>query len=925
MALTTKFSVRRFIYMLQVFIKPYLIKWAAGAITCLLIWTLPVYSQSTYIYGRLRDTVQHIDCSQASIALQGRDSANFQFARSKTDGTFLLKGIPPGKYTIKITHLSYSDLKIAVQIAGPAPVNMGVLPLSPKVDSLTPVTVTPDHLRPRMNGDTLEYNTSGIKLRMNASVEQLLRLLPGIQIDPTGQITVNGQKVSHLLVDGEDFFGGNPTVATKNLNADMIDKVQILDKKSRLAEITGMDDGQTTKTLNLSLKAADRRSYLVNGEVGGGTQGYYNLKGLACTFQGSRQVAAIGLLSNTGNSGYSNSSGGLDAGLSVGLTTNDALGSSAGTGIPQTGATGVHFADKWGAEQDHLSGNAQYGHLLTRPFSFSQTEQTLPDTIYSQNQQSSSINAQTQVGMNIDFDFHADSLSFFHASLMTANMQGNNQYNASASSYFNDTLVNASQRAVHSQVSNSQAHADIIYAIHGRKQPKRQFFVSFGLAEQNNTTNGFLYSPTSYYNKDTLTTADTVDERKSIMTNDHTYTGAIGFTQPLWRHAIVVVRSSVSFDRNQSIQSTFNKGDGKYQDYIDSLSSNYKSNILTQATTLNIQFKERKLFYTIGINLSNYSYKQNDLLSDRSLKYHYVNVTPRVSAGYDKTPFVGIKFDYEGTTQQPSVTQLQPVINNNDPLHVTLGNPHLLPSLTHTASLDFHSFKSYNILVQLRAALTTNNISTKTYTDSLGRQVSQSENINGNYNAELFGSLNRKLFPSQIDVSLVTHLSYTHANNFVDTYLSRNNNYNGTWGVVLSKYLSEKFNVQATANVGYIYSSSSINAVAAIHYLTQGHNLLLSFFPASNWEINTVCSYTWQEKSGTFDKNTSTLWWNAFISRTYFKSKLTLRLQVNNILNQNAGVTRSNMVNQTSQTTSNAIGRYYMVALAFKINRRSGK
>ena len=878
----------------------------------------PVY-EGNGIKGRIHDTTTDKDCPFAVIALLQPDSALLQFTRTRKDGTFSFRGVPPGQYRLLISHPAYSDTYRTITVRANIVTDLGMLSPSPKADTLTAVVVTPTTVPPKMNGDTLEFNTAHIKTKVNANVEELLARLPGVQIDQNGGITVNGQKVQRLLVDGEDLFGGDPTIVTRNFNADMIAKVQLLDRKSDQAQFTGIDDGQKTKTLNLTLKEDSKRGYFTKIEAGGDPQGYYNINGLLGSFKKRRQFAALGMAANNGNTGFSGAMGDLGAGLNVGGGTNDALGASAGGGIPRVIGAGMHYADKWNGNEDHVVANYQYGRLVTHPVSSSRTEQILSDSIYVQNQQSNSANNQEQHGLNVDYDYIPDTLSAFRFSLGGMNMTGRNEFGSTGNSLFNDTLVNDSRRTIHSDVTNQNFRGSIMWRIRARKKQGRNFSVLAGMAEQDNTTKGYLYSLNNFYQPNgSLQSADTIDQRKVISTNGLFVNTSLNYTEPLWKNAVLGFSYGLSFNKSQSLQSTYNKGDGKYQDYVDSLSNHYQNNVLTQRATINLQVNDKLFGYTVGGDILHYSYRQMDLLKDSLLKYQYLNFAPRINARYNMTPYTGFSFDYGGYTQQPSITQLQPVQNNNDPLHITLGNPNLHPSFSHHFGLGFHSLKPLVINVGINYGFTTNSISTMTYTDSLGRQVSQAVNVGGSNNGGMYFSINKKLKGIDLDVGFNTNLSYGRSVNYIGQSLSNNDNYNAGGGISLSKYVADKYSFSINSNVNYSYSRSSINTGVLTRYWTQSQNAQLSVFPIKDFEINTNGYYNWRQKTSLFDQNNSTFLWNAFINRNFFSNRLALRWQVNNILNQNAGISRSNYINTISESNFNVIGRYWLLTATYR-------
>jgi len=858
------------------------------------------------------------DCSQAVIAILRSDSSLVAFTRSHRDGSFLLTGIPPGKYLLLVTHPSYSPYSSSLIIRKGFPTDLGQLSPPPKTEDLAAVIVTPKTLPPKMHGDTLEYNTSNIKTRVNANVEELLARLPGVQIDQHGGITVNGKKVERLLVDGEDFFGGDPTIVTRNFNADMIAKVQILDKKSDQAQFTGIEDGQKTKTINLTLKEDSKKGYFSKIEAGGDTEGYYNLNGLLGSFKGSRQFAALGIIANTGITGFSGNVGELGSGLGIGGSVSDALGASAGSGIPRVMGGGTHYANKWNGNENHAVANYQYGRLVSDPYASSIVQQTLKDSIYTQTEENRSNNTQDQHSMDADYDFVPDTLMAFHFSIGGTSMQGHNQFASMGSSSFNDTLVNRSLRTIRDEVTNQSWRGSGMWRIRDAKNRGRNFSIVAGMAKQDNTTNGFLYSQNDFFKPDGgLLRSDTVDQRKVMTTSGVIINSSLNYTEPLWKKAGLGISYGLTFNRSQSLQSTYNKGDGKYEDYDDDLSNHYQNNILTQRATLNLQVIDRIFSYNIGGDILHFAYKQEDVLKGSTLKYHYVNFAPRIGLRYNMDNFGGFNFDYNGTTQQPLVTQLQPVQNNNDPLHIIIGNPDLHSSFSHNFTLGFHNLRPLVINAGLHYSFTSNGISTRTTTDSLGRQVSQAVNTSGGSNGDLNLSINKRLKKIDLDLGLNTNFSYGRSVNYVNQYLSKNDNYNAGGGLSVVKYIPQKFMIQINTNFNYSYSRSSINPLEATHFWTQGHSGIFSVFPLES-EIGTVLSYTWREKISHFDQHNSSVLLNAFIKKNFLQNRLTISWQINDILGQNSGITRTITTNQTSENATNVIGRYWMLTASYR-------
>jgi len=877
-----------------------------------------MYGQSM-LKGSVRDTVLDEGCRLAVIVLMQADSMIVQYTRSGKDGSFAFQNIKAGSYQLLITHPSYSEYVLSVLVKDSLVTDLGKLALSPQAKTLSTVIVTPKVLPRKMNGDTLEYNTMHMKTRVNATVEELLAHLPGVQVDQNGVITVNGKKIDRLLVDGEDFFGGDPTIVTRNFNADMIAKIQVLDKKSSQADFTGVDDGQKTKTLNLTLKEDSKRGYFIKTEMGGDKQGYYNVNELMGSFKGKRQFAVLGIMANTGVIGFSGNE--QESGLNVGGRMNDALAASAGIGIPRVTAGGMHYANKWNDKEAHALGDYSYGHLVTNPISSLITRQTLPGAIYIQQQQSSSVNTQDQHRLKADYEYSPDTVSDFHFSLEGISKNGYNEF-ASLASSFNDTLVNSSSRTIHSSVGNQDFHGSIMWRIRGRTKKTRIFSVLADLSELDNSTKGSLYSLNNFYrsNGGRLHT-DTIDQRKLFSTSGFDINSSFNYTESLWRDIIIGISYGVSFSRSRSSQATYCKGDSKYDKIIDSLTSNYQSDVFTQRTTINMQNRGKKLSYTIGGDIRHYVYRQSTLMKDSFQRYLYLNFTPRVNTRYSIDSYTGFNFEYNGEALRPSIVQLQAVPNNNDPLHIIIGNPNLRPGFSHNFSLGFYNLQPLVINAHVNVGFITNTISTRTIVDSQGRQISQSVNVNGSRNVETYFYISTKIKPINVNLALSTTFSYSGNVNYVNAYLSKNDSYNTGGGLNIYKVVTGKYYVQWGTNFNYFYSRSTIYLSSPTRYWAQNHNILLYLFFFKGFEIQTGVFYNWRQKLDNFDKKNASLLWNAYMLRNFFSNHLSVKWQISDILGQNTGISRNTAANLTTESTFNTLGRFWLLTASYRFIR----
>jgi hypothetical protein len=788
-----------------------------------------------------------------------------------------------------------------------------------KFDSLKAVIVTAVR-RPHMIGDTVEYNVEHLEMQPNTVVEELLRQLPGLQVDINGNITYNGESIEHLLVDGQDLFGSTPTLVTRNFDASKIALVQIVDRKSDNALFTGIDGGNRTKTLNLVLREDARNGYFGKLEAGGDWDQYYDASGMIVAFREKKQFAAIGMTANTGI--LSASGDGAKIGFLYGIS--DPLGASAGAGIPSFSAAALHYANTWDRIGDRLDFNYQFSHYFTKPITLVEEIQSLPDSTYGQEQQSRSINSRDQHWVDAKFEWTPTVHSSFRFTFRGSNSQEHNQFASTGTSTFNDTLVNRTQRNIQDTMGRQYTTLGIAWRTQIGRQAGSIFSVTSGLTAIDVTTNGYLYSLIKFYESNgNLQSIDTVDERKRIITRTFDPSGTVNYTQPMWNGTLLCFSYGLTVNSDKPFQGTYNRGDGQYVEMVDSLSSHLDNRTINQHVTFNLQGTVKHLNYTLGNDWVKYNYRQDDLIADSAVQVHYFNQAPRLLVSYTPNQRFYIGFQYNAITQEPTISQLAPIENNNDPLHITLGNPNLKPGINQNLKLDFHWFGRWLFNMNLSMALIENSISTKTTTDSLGRQISEPVNVGGGRTDVINISLNRRL--EGFDIGFHASGNYSRMMSYLNTDLSQNNTYTSGVGFSLNKYVANRYSVQINTNLGYFCQFSSINLSNPVRYWTQSHSGALTVWFIPKFEIGMNATYTWQEKTIGFAANTSVLIWNSYVSRDFACHKLTIKAGFKNLLNENAGISRTNAANINTETTTNILGRYWMLSAAYHFDKKFKK
>ncbi|HVX52500.1 MAG TPA: carboxypeptidase-like regulatory domain-containing protein, partial [Chitinophagaceae bacterium] len=356
-------------------------------------------AQSGSVKGIITDTINRQNLPNTVVSLlRAKDSILVKFTRADANGAFNLKNLPAGDYILLVTYPQYVDYAETLSLTDTSHINTGFVKLILKANLLQDVIVKQQIGSIRLKGDTTEFIADSFKVQPNATVEDLLKKMPGIQIDKNGKITAQGETVQKVLVDGEEFFGDDPTLVTQNLRADMVGTVQVYDKKSDQATFTGIDDGSREKTINLKLKAGKKNGYFGKLNLSGGTDGYHDNQAMLNVFKDKKKFAGYGIVSNTGKTGlnwqdinnYGDQGGGNmqvtdDGGIMIFGGGGDDLegwnGQYNGQGFPLVQTGGLHFNNKWNDDKTSVNGNYKIMNLMVNGSSASNSQNILSNNL----------------------------------------------------------------------------------------------------------------------------------------------------------------------------------------------------------------------------------------------------------------------------------------------------------------------------------------------------------------------------------------------------------------------------------------------------------------------------------------------------------------------------------------------------------------
>jgi hypothetical protein len=906
------------------------------------------FAQSPYaIRGSVVDTVSKKTLMNTSISvLRSKDSTLVNFTRANANGDFSINEIPKGKMFLLVTYPGYADYVEQFSLDSvKKSIDFGQIKLTLKARLLADVIIKGKAAAIRIKGDTTEFDAGAYHIQPNSKVEDLLKQLPGIQVDKDGKITAQGQTVSKVLVDGEEFFGDDPTLVTKNLRGDMIDKVQLFDKKSDQAAFTGVDDGKTTKTINLKLKEDKKNGYFGKLDAGGGTDSYYQTQAMFNAFKGKKKFSAYGTVANTGkiglgwqdNSKYG-SSDNVEFGEDYISITNDGdeLSSFNGQynnqGIPVARNGGAHYDAKWNSDKESINANYKIGSLNIEGDRGTMVQNNLPSGILTTNSNEHFDNYMFRQKADGSYTIKLDT-----SSTLKISVDGMLKNSETRSDFFtsglrgNGILLNENARNISNDSRNKAFNAKGLWT---KKFNKPRRTISLDLKESVSETKaeGFLKSKSNFYNDSGILESDTVvDQFKTSYVKTSSFNSNLAFTEPIAKNLTVVLNYGFGINNSSANRKSFNASAGGTYDLLDTIySNNYQFNQLYHQGGAILNFKNNKTTLNFGTKIAGVSFEQKDLYHSSTFKRDFINWNPQLNYTYKIASQKSLNIRYNGNTTQPTIDQIQPVRVNNDPLNIIQGNPDLKPSFTHSIQANYYSYKvissqSFSIFASYN--LTSNPIVSNTTTDSTGKSTFRSVNLNNKNSGSLYLYLSagQKIKAIDITAGINANINRSTSYNYINNELNKVQSSTYTGQIYMYKVKEKKFDIYTLFGPTYTTNESSVQKAINDNGWGFKSDGSFTFFLPLKFEAATSGQYEYRAETRSFDTDFHRFIWNASVSKKFLKSEgLKLLLSANDLLNKNVGFNRTadgNLITQSNYTT---IKRYFMASVSWDFNKMGG-
>ena len=874
--------------------------------------------------------------------LNAKDSSMVKGAMSDVDGRFRITGIGRGRYLLESSYVGYQTTLTPVNLkTSDASVRLDTIRMAGNSVVLKEAEVVGIKAEVKVMQDTVEYNADSYKTQPNAVVQDILKRLPGVEVDSEGKITAQGKEITKILVDGKEFFSDDAQVASKNIPASMVDKLQVIDRKSDLARLTGVDDGEEETVINLTIKKDMKKGWFGNVTAGYGTDGRYSGNFMVNRFVNDNQISILGGANNTNELAFSMPGSGRFRrfGGVNGVNTSQSVGVNFNVGNEETFRVGGDLMYSHSDQRTDTKSNKQY--LFADSTSF---ENSLSRT----RDQSHNVTGNFRLRWEMD---SANTFDFRPSFLLSYNQSDSYSESELLAGDASRSLVNTTQNTLKSDGTTYDVGGELVYNYKFRRRPGRSFSTQVSYKFSNTVEDETTYSVNKFF------LVPDEDEIRDQMVDYHQWSNRVGarltWTEPLGdikkarfltfayrmnyvfnnsdklvynidraystKKAMQMLESDYGILTNPMVANAMAYDSGVFD---EDLSNRFRNDQFTQS--LRLGFRQNREDYRLdgGVSVEPTMMSSENLLnSAKSIPENWVwNFAPFLRFRYKFSKTESLALDYRGRSKSPTMTQLQPVPDYSDPLRVVQGNPELLPSFTHRFNVRYNNFnkeRQSSIMTFVSADLTQNSIVTNTQFDkNTGGRTITYDNVNGDWTLSGMLMYNSPVGHKGWRVSNHTFLRYARTVGYNNGLLNKSGNLmvSQTPGVA---FRTDIFDVELRPYYTLQHTSNSVQQDNRLVH-SYGSRFNAGYYAPFGLSISTDVSYG--NSIGYSDGFDNEQWlWNAAVSYSFLKGKsATISLKAYDILREKQNISRAVTANYIEDREFNTVTRYFMLSLTYK-------
>lgn len=934
----------------------------------LLLVSIASFAQERLVSGAIidRDTKDPIE--QVTVQLLKTDSTYVTGAISNEKGLFHLNAPENGKYLLKITSVGYKPTVKRVVIEQDKNLALGNVVVGADAIMLKGAVVTAMAQKVTLKEDTFVYNSAAYRTPEGSVVEELVKRLPGAEVSDDGTIKINGKEVKKILVDGKEFMTGDTKTALKNLPTSIIDKIKAYDEKSDLSKVTGIDDGEEQTVLDFNVKKGMNKGLMSNIDLGIGNKDRYSARGMGGYFNSNNRFMLFGNANNTSDRGFGG--GGPRRGFGGGNGLNASKMLAANYNYEEKNKFKFNTSLRWNhsdgdvwsrrSSENFMGSSSSFSNSLNQNFSRSDSWngnirlEWMPDTMTNiLFRPSISWTTNDSRSTGISASYNQDPYQYSDDPLSDEGIEKmdevdaviNRQKSVSLSNSKNNNISGMLQlnRKLNNKGRNVTLRMDAKYTDKDNKSISLQ--------------NAHLYL---VQNEAGLDSTYQTNRYNLTPSKDYSYSAQATYSEPLWKATFLQFSYKFTYSYSKSDRSTYDfskysfdginpeygawgnylgRLDGGLGDYRDDKLSRYSEyRNYTHDIQVMMRFVRQKYNLNFGVMIQP---QRSKFIQDYQGKYvdtvrTVTNVSPTLDFRYRFSKMSNLRVNYRGTTSQPSISQLLNIVDDSDPLNVSMGNPGLKPSFTQNFRLFYNNFvQNHNkgVMTYINFSTTSNSISNKvTYDETTGGRISRPENINGNWN--VMGAF---MFNCSIDsagvwnINTDTNLGYNHYVSYLSLDKSQdsqnNTTQNTTWNERLSlSYRNDWLELSLDGTLAYNHAKNKLQPNSNLDTWQFSYGPSMTLTAPWGTSLNTSLSCSSRRGYSDASMNTDEFVWNAQLSQGFLKGKpLTVMLQFYDLLHQQSTFSRAISSVSRTDTEYNAINSYAMLHVVYRMNLFGGK
>ena len=900
--------------------------------------------------GTVTDKTTKEGLISATVQLVSSDGKS-SYTSTDLNGGFQFKKLQPGTYTLQVTYVGYKPYKEKQTFAEGQQKEIKI-EMAEDAQLLGEVSVQGRATRAEQKGDSLLYNAEAFQVMMGSSAEDLLAKMPGIVVEG-GTIQAQGEQVQKVLVDGKEFFDGDVNLAIKNLPSDIIASIEVFDKKSEQAEFTGFDDGEEIKTINIVTKNGFRQGTF--GEVSGGygTDDRYKVNGNLNFFNDDRRISVLGMSNNVnqqnfsqedlagvmsagssgrGRGGRGGRSGGKSGGTGGSSTSNFMVGSLGG--VTSANGVGLNYVDQWG-EKWKVTGSYffnQSDNLTQQQTDREYFESVLPGMTYNEYQENSMKNWNHRFNMKLDYQMtERTSLQF----RPTLSFQNNDSYGLlQGQNLANGTTESETETTSFGKSNAYNIGADLMLRHRFLKEGRT---LSLMLSGAMRNTDGDTYTDylNTLYGLELSPVTDDYSQWKQTLNQQYTLRSNLSYTEKLTDNLQLQLGYKMSYTDSENDKKTYDRSavTDLYDQLDESLSNEYQSGYLTQAGNVGLRYRAGRLSAMLGVD-AQWADLKGDLVYPQpdELSHKYFSVLPSFTLRYSLDRTNSFQLRYRSRSSSPSVTDLQNVIDNSNPLFLSAGNPNLDQQVSHTANLRYlRTTKSgHTFIAMVGATIQQDYVADSTFTAkedialsptvtlNKGSQFTRPVNLDGYYSLQSMVTYGFPVDFIRSNINFSLSANYANVPTIFDGVESRTRELNLIPKLIIGSNISKNLDFTASYSAGISKMFSSLDTAAESDYVTHtaAAKLGWTFF----WGLTFRSTFNYVGYTGLDTDTEDYFLWNLSLGKKFLKNNAAeIRIEAFDVLKQNQAFTHRTGSNYYDYVNSNVLQPYAMISFVYTI------